>query len=49
MALAFTLMKQILKLESKLKDVCDFGSDLWITSLAATCARQFEASLPQAP
>ena len=42
MALAFALIKQMLKLENKLKDVCDLGSDLWIASLAATCARKFE-------
>ena len=49
MALAFTLLMQMLKFENKSKDVCDLGSDLWIASLAATCARKFEASLPQAP
>ena len=39
MALAFALIKQVLKLENKSKDVCDLGSDLWIASLAVTCAR----------
>ena len=36
MALAFALIKQMLKLENRSKETCDFGRDLWI---AATCAK----------
>ena len=43
MALALALIKQMLKFENSSKDACDFGS------LAMTCARKFDASLPQAP
>ena len=46
MALAFTPIKQMLKLENRSKDACDFGSDLWIASLAVTCARKIKASFP---
>ena len=49
MALAFALIKQMLKFENSSKDACDFGSELCIASLAMTCARKFDASLPQAP
>ena len=49
MALAFALIKQMLKLENRSKEACDFGRDLWIASRAATCAKNNEASLPQAP
>ena len=40
MALAFALIKQMLKLENRLKEACDFGRDLWIASRAATCAKK---------
>ena len=30
MALAFALIKQMLKLENRSKEACDFGRDLWI-------------------
>eukprot|EP00731_Ephydatia_muelleri_P010220 Em0005g806a len=36
MALAFALIKQMLKLENRSKEACDFGRDLWIESRAAT-------------
>ena len=49
MALTFALIKQMLKFENRSKDACDLGSDLWIASLAVTCARNTNASLPQAP
>ena len=49
MALAFSLIKQMLKFENRSKDACDLGSDLWIACLAVTCARNTNASLPQAP
>ena len=49
MALAFALIKQMLKLENRSKEACDFGRDLWIASRAATCAKNNVASLPQAP
>ena len=49
MALALALIKQMLKFENSSKDACDFGSELCIASLAMTCARKFDASLPQAP
>ena len=49
MALAFALIKQMLKLENRSKEACDFGRDLWIASRAATCSKNNEASLPQAP
>eukprot|EP00731_Ephydatia_muelleri_P011408 Em0006g302a len=49
MALAFALIKQMLKLENRSKEACDFGRDLWIASRAATCAKNNEASSPQAP
>ena len=42
--MAFTFIKQIRKLERLLR----LGSNLWIASLAVTCARKIEASLPQA-
>ena len=48
-ALALALIKQMLKFENSSKDSCDFGSELCIASLAMTCARKFDASLPQAP
>eukprot|EP00731_Ephydatia_muelleri_P023392 Em0015g975a len=35
MALAFALIKQMLKLENRSKEACDFGRDLWIASRAA--------------
>ena len=44
MALAFALIKQMLKLENRLKVAYDFGRDLQISSLAA---RKNEASLPK--
>ena len=47
MALAFALIKQMLKLENRSKEACDFGRDLWIASRAATCAKNNVASLPQ--
>ena len=47
MALAFVLVKQMLKLENSSKDACVFGRDLCITSLAVTCARKPEASYPK--
>ena len=40
MALAFALIEQILKLENRSKEACDFGRDLWIASRAATCAKK---------
>ena len=43
MALAFALTKQMLKLENRSKDARDFGRDLWIASLAATCDRKNDA------
>ena len=49
LTLAFALIKQMLKLENRSKEACDFGRDLWIASRAATCAKNNEASLPQAP
>ena len=49
MDLAFAPIKQMLKLENRSKEACDFGRDLWIASRAATCAKNNEASLPQAP
>ena len=49
MALALALIKQMLKFENSSKDACDFRSELCIASLAMTCARKFDASLPQAP
>ena len=49
MALTFALIKQMLKFENRSKDACDLGSDLWIASLAVTCTRNTNASLPQAP
>ena len=36
MALAFALIKQMLKLENSSKEACDFSRDLWIASRAAT-------------
>ena len=47
MALAFTLIKQMLKLENRSKDACNLGSDLGIASLALSCGRKIKASLPQ--
>ena len=49
MALTFALIKQMLQFENRPKDACDLGSNLWIASLAVTCARNTNASLPQAP
>ena len=49
MTLAFALIKHMLKLENRSKDAYDLGSDFWIASLAVSCARKIEASLPQAP
>ena len=46
--MAVALIKQMLKLENRLKDDCELRSDVWIVSLA-TCARKSEASLPQVP
>ena len=46
--MAVALIKQMLKLENRLKDDCELRSDVWIVSLA-TCARKNEASLPQVP
>ena len=46
--MAVARIKQMLKLENRLKDDCELGSDVWIVSLA-TCARKSEASLPQFP
>ena len=34
MALAFALVRQMLKLAKSSKDICAFGRDLWIASLA---------------
>ena len=45
MALAFALIKQMLKLENRSKEACDFGRDLWIASRAATCAKNNVASV----
>ena len=45
--MAFTLIKQMLKSENKSKYVCDLGSDLWIASLAATCARNSKLLCPK--
>ena len=49
MALAFALIIQMLKYENSSNKACDFGSELCIISLAMTCTRKFDASLPQAP
>ena len=47
MAPAFALMKQMLKVENKLKVTCVLGSSE--LSLDMMWANQFEASLPHAP
>ena len=47
MALALALIKQMLKFENSSKDASDFGSELFIASIAMTCARKFDASLPR--
>ena len=49
MALAFALIKQMLKLENRSKEVCDFGRDLWIASRAATCAKNAKKPLYPKP
>ena len=38
MALAVALIKQMLKMENRLIDACDFGSDLSVDSLQAYIA-----------
>ena len=47
MALAFALIKQMLKLEKRSKEACDFGRDLWIASRAATCAKTMKSLYPK--
>ena len=47
MALAFALIKHMLKLENRLKEACDFGRDLWIASRAASCAKKMKPLYPK--